>query len=56
MRVAFDVAGFILSTLPRTIAQRFSMSDRSGLLPDHSPFAQKSGSLSWHHRLVLEAV
>ena len=49
MRVAFDVAVFILSALSRTIAQRFTMGDRSGLLPDLTPFAQKPGSLSWHH-------
>ena len=36
MRVTFDVAGFILS---RTIAQRFSMGDRPGMLP----FALKVG-------------
>ena len=30
MRVAFDVAGFIWSTLSRRIAQSFSMGDRSG--------------------------
>ena len=29
MRVAFDVTGFILLKLSRTIAQRFSMGDRS---------------------------
>ena len=56
MRVAFDDSEFILSTLSRTIAQRFSMGDRSGLLPDHTPFAQMSGKLSWHHRLVSAAV
>ena len=44
MRVAFDVVEFILSTLSRTIAQRFSMGDRSGLLPDHTPFAHIQGS------------
>ena len=46
MRVASDVAEFILSTLSRTIAQRVTMGDRSGLLPDHASFAQKSGKLS----------
>ena len=55
MRVAFGVAGFILSTLYRTIAQRFSMGDRSGMLPDRTLFAQKSEKLSWDHRLVLAA-
>ena len=50
MRVTFDVAGLILSTLSRTITQRFSVVGRSGLLPDHMPFAQMSGKLSWHHR------
>ena len=44
LRVAFDVAGFIFSTLSRTIAQKFSMGDRSGMLPDNTPFAQKSGN------------
>ena len=34
MRVDSDVAGSILSTLSWTIAQRFLMGDRSGLLPD----------------------
>ena len=38
MRVAFDVAGFILSTSSQTIAQRFSMGVRSRMLPDHTPF------------------
>ena len=37
MRVTFDVTGFILSTLFRKIAQRFSMGDRSVMLPGGHP-------------------
>ena len=59
MRVASDVAGSILSTLSWTIAHRFSMGDRSGLLPGLYSFRPKgseavlaptlglSGSVSW---------
>ena len=56
MSVASDVAGVALSTLSFTIAQRFSIGDRSGLLPGHTPFAQKPGKLSWHHCCVLVAL
>ena len=34
MRVTFDVAGLILSTLSQIFAQRFSVVGRSGLLTD----------------------
>ena len=51
MRVAFDVARFILSTLFRTIAQKFSMGDRSEIFPHHIPFLSKSqscpGTTAW---------
>ena len=65
MRVAFEVTGFILSTLFRTITQRFSMGDRSGMLPDHTPPPQKKsqgscpGTTAWSWRrceLVLRLV
>ena len=47
MRVASEVVRSILSTLSWTIAQRFSMGNRSGLLPSHAPFAQKAEKLYW---------
>ena len=45
-RVASEVGRPILLALSWTIAHRFSMGDRSGLLPSHTPFAQKAGKLS----------
>ena len=39
MRAVWDDAGAILSILSWTIAHRFSIGDRSGLLHGHSPLA-----------------
>ena len=45
-----DSAALILLALCCKIAHRFSIVDKSGLLPGHTPFAQKPESLAWHHR------
>ena len=51
-----EVAGSSMSCSSCTMAQRFSIGDRSGLLPGHTPFSQNDGRLSWHHSWVLVAL
>ena len=46
MSLTSDVAVAILSTLCCTIAHRFSIGDKSGLLPGLIPFAQKQERLA----------
>ena len=41
--------GSILLTLSWTIALRFPIDSRSGLLPGHTFFAEKAGKLAWYH-------
>ena len=46
MRLTSDVAVAILSTLCCTITDRFSIGDKSGLLPGLTPLAQKQERLA----------
>ena len=48
MRVFSEAAGSILLSSALTNAQRFSIGERSRLLPDHVPFSQKPGKLPRH--------
>ena len=55
IRVASDVASAVLLVSVWTIGHRFSIGDKSGLLPGHSSFAQKSSKWDRHHSCVLRA-